>query len=238
MDDKEGHPQDGLWKRYKWLLISVGGFLVVVLVTAWAFGITGNEQTTSLAQIADGEAGSVASGESVLVTGPDGRVIPASDANGGASGTSGSGDSGTSDGSGAPESFPPGDPGDGDAPGTEQPPPAPPGAVMAVRVMFWNDTGSNSPKGCEIIIDGETWTPDADSASDSDTMGGLAYDEVLELVVLPNGPGGDRFEVPVEFTSVMDPGSDRDAIHVEISDGQVRVIGNAVENFDVTFERS
>ena len=91
---------------------------------------------------------------------------------------------------------------------------------------------------CEIIIDGNAWAPDTDSASDSDAIDGLAYDKVLNLVVLPNGSGGDRFEIPVKFTSVMEPGSDRDAIHVEISDGKVRVIGNAVENFDVRFERS
>ena len=223
--------QEGV-KKYKWLLISIGGFVLVVLMTAWAFGISGSENTTSLADIADGEAGTVPSGDAALVTDSDGRVVPASGTN---EGTSDSGGSGGSD-SDAPGIAPP--VGDGDGSSAVDPPPAPPGAVMTVRVMFWNDTSSNSAKGCEIIIEGNSWAPDADSASDSGAIDGLAYDKVLDLVVLPNGLGGDRFEVPVKFTSVMDPGSERDAIHVEVSDGEVRVIGNAVENFDVRFERS
>ena len=223
--------QEGV-KKYKWLLISIGGFVLVALMTAWAFGISGNESATSLAGIADGEAGTVPSDDAALVTDSDGRVVPASDTNGDTSGSSGSGGSDSD----APGIVPPA--GDGDGSSATDPPPAPPGAVMTVRIMFWNDTNSNSAKGCEVIIDGNAWVPDTDSASDAGAIDGLAYDNTLDLVVLPNGSGGDRFEVPVKFTSVMDPGSERDAIHVEVSDGEVRVIGNAVENFDVRFERS
>ena len=110
--------------------------------------------------------------------------------------------------------------------------------VMDVKIMFWNDTDSNDTDGCIVSIGDSSWEPDTSGDSDTGTIAGLGYDEPLAMVVRPSGAGGPEFTVDVTFTSIMEPGSEQDAIHVEISDARVRIIGNAVDNFDVVFDRA
>jgi hypothetical protein len=213
-------------KQYKWWV--AGGALVIAALLAFlAFGGgAADENTASLDGVPEGEVEGVAAGESALVVDENGRVISVSEGN--ATGSSGSGASG----SGAEDANPPIQPDP-----VDPPPPAPEGAVMDVVVLFWNDTVDAAPEGAVVSLAGESYAPDTGGDSDEGKLEGLAFDTELELVIEPDGPGGARFVVPVTFTSVMESGSERDAIHVEISDAQVRVIGNAVENFDHRFDR-
>jgi hypothetical protein len=219
-------------KQYKWWV--AGGVLVIAALLAFfAFGGgSADEDTASLEGVPEGEVEGVITGEGALVVDENGRVIAVSEGGAAGSEAGGSGASG-SEGSGAEDANPPITP----DPVPDPPPPAPEGAVMDVVILFWNDTADAAPEGAVVSLAGESYAPDTGGESDSGTLEGLAYDTELELVIEPDGPGGARFAVPVMFTSVMEPGSERDAIHVEISDAQVRVIGNAVENFDHRFDR-
>ncbi|MDA3936097.1 MAG: hypothetical protein PF636_04420, partial [Actinomycetota bacterium] len=106
-----------------------------------------------------------------------------------------------------------------------------------LRILWWNDTSSKSPAGAMISIGDSVWAPDPDADSARGLLADVLVDDTLTLVVLPDGESGARIEVPILITSDMDPTSDIDAIHVEVSDSSVRVLGNAVDNFDVTFDR-
>lgn len=124
---------------------------------------------------------------------------------------------------------------------TPKTPPAPPtGAsakTMTVRVRFWNDTIAKRPNGIRILVGTATYSPDASAKSTTGSLRDLRVSVPLELVVLPDGPGGKRITVPFTLTPQMLADSDQDAIHIEVTDTTVRVLGNAVQNFDVTLPR-
>lgn len=112
-----------------------------------------------------------------------------------------------------------------------------PVAGMKVRVLWWNDTEAKPADGFEIVCGTASVKPDTGTKSGTGTVGPLTVGAKLLLVVYPDGRSGKRIAVPFTLTKIMEPDSDVDAIHVEVSDTSVRVLGNAVEGFDRTFPR-
>lgn len=128
--------------------------------------------------------------------------------------------------------------------GGAQPKPEPKPAVVVsadkgvpLKVMWWNDTVDRLPEGFEVVYAGQSFKPDSGKQRDSGSIGPCPYDTTVTLLVYPDGRGGPKFVVPITATKVMQANSERDAIHVQVSDGSVRVLGNAVDNFEQTFNR-
>lgn len=110
--------------------------------------------------------------------------------------------------------------------------------TMTVKILWWNDTQARKPVGTVISIGDARWKPDVTALQDSGTLSGLPFGKQLTLVVFPDGPLGKKISVPVMFDEkTMKPNSDQDAIHVEIRDNAVKVLGNPVSNFEVVTPR-
>lgn len=126
-------------------------------------------------------------------------------------------------------------------PGTKNPtstPTTPVTKTMTVKILWWNDTQSRKPVGTIISIGDARWKPDVTALQDSGTLAGLPFGKQLTIVVYPDGPLGKKVSVPVMFDEkTMKPNSDQDAIHVEIRDTAVKVLGNPVNNFEVITPR-
>jgi len=151
----------------------------------------------------------------------------------------------------APGGAAPGTPAPGNAtPGNATPgnaTPAKPGTVpgatpvaasgMKVRIVFWNDTSAKAPTGCEVVLGTYSYKPNTSGKTAVGSLGPAPFFKKVELVVYPTGRGGKRFAVPLTLTPDMKPNSEQDAIHIAVSDSRVRVLGNAVFNFDQIFVR-
>ena len=107
---------------------------------------------------------------------------------------------------------------------------------MMVRILFWNET-SAALANCEIVVGASSYKPNTAGEAARGTIGPLALNKTLSLLVYPNGRSGKRLVVPFTLTPDMLPDSEQDAIHVAVSDSSVRVLGNAVSNFDQSFAR-
>jgi len=147
------------------------------------------------------------------------------------------GTSGSSDDDGADPSSP------APAPGTDDPnddngTTAQPGATMSLMILLWNDTQSKAPGDLEVAVGAVKWVPaDSSLANQTGSLKGLAVGQKLQLEVYPDGRSGKKILVPILLTKDMRSGSEADAVHVEVKDGTVRVLGTPVENFDVSVER-
>ena len=106
-----------------------------------------------------------------------------------------------------------------------------------LRVIWWNDTVDTASTGAHVSMGYAVWDPDTDADSVRGLLKDVEVGQIVMLVVFPDGPDGIRIEVPLLLTPDMNPASDEDAVHVEVSDASVRVLGNPVDNFDVTFDR-
>lgn len=116
--------------------------------------------------------------------------------------------------------------------------PAVPGQSMDLKILLWNDTDTKAPDGLEIAIGSVKWAPaDPTLKSQSGELGAVAIGKVLDLEVYPDGRRGKKITVKIKLTAEMRSGSEADAVHVEVRDTQVRVLGTPVENFDVTVDR-
>lgn len=108
---------------------------------------------------------------------------------------------------------------------------------IRVRVTWWNDTVNKKPTGCEIVLGSSAFKPDISQKKVVGAVGPAETDKPLELVVYPDGRSGKKVVVPIQLTRDMQPESEQDAIHVAVSDTEVRVLGSPVDNFDRTFPR-
>ena len=109
---------------------------------------------------------------------------------------------------------------------------------MNVRIIFWNDTTAKArPTGCEIVSGTSSYKPNTAVKFSRGSIGLAPFRKKLELTVYPTGRSGKKFVVPFTVTPDMLPNSEQDAIHVAVSDSSVRVLGNAVFNFDQIFAR-
>jgi len=108
---------------------------------------------------------------------------------------------------------------------------------MKVRLVFWNDTSSKPLKGTEIVAGASSFKPRTTSKNVRGATAALPYGKVVQLVVYPDGRSGKKIIVPVMVSKDMLPNSDQDAIHIAISDGSVRILGNPVNSVDQTVPR-
>jgi len=117
-------------------------------------------------------------------------------------------------------------------------PPATPGVTMDLRILLWNDTDAKAPKNLEVAVGSVKWVL-ADNSVPSVTgeLAALAVGKKLSLEVYPDGRSGKKIVVPILLSKDMRSGSEADAVHVEIKDDRVRVLGTPVENFDTSVER-
>ena len=147
------------------------------------------------------------------------------------------GTAGSADDDGADPSSPPPTPGSDD-PNDDNGTSTQPGATMSLMVLLWNDTQSKAPGDLEVAVGAVKWVPsDSSLANQAGSLKGLAVGQKLQLEVYPDGRSGNKILVPILLTKDMRSGSEADAVHVEVKDGSVRVLGTPVENFDVSVER-
>lgn len=157
------------------------------------------------------------------------------------SGTGGTGSGGTQSG-GSTGGKPSAGKGGTTSPGTTSPgspTPAAPGTAasgMNVRVLWWNDTVDKPVASPEIVFNSASFKPKA-GKSDIGSIGPAKPGDQLKFTVYPNGRTGKAITVDFEVTADMLSDSDIDAVHVEVSDTQVRVLGNPIPNFVQAFPR-
>lgn len=143
----------------------------------------------------------------------------------------GGSDSSNDDGSGDP-----GGPDDGTPP-PDDGKPSDQGKTAVVEILWWNDTKNKAPEGCEVLFGTSSFKPSPGKDSAVGSVSGVPVGTPSQLTIYPDGRGGKKLVVPFTFDSSMKPDSERDAIHVEISDTRVRVLGNPINGFDQSFDR-
>jgi len=109
-------------------------------------------------------------------------------------------------------------------------------APKTIRVNWWNDTSANSPKNPAISFNGKTIKPKA-GKSDVMTIGPCPVGKELKLTIYPDGTSGRKLVATFRVDASMVANSDQDAIHIEVRDERVRVLGNPIPNFEESFER-
>lgn len=105
-----------------------------------------------------------------------------------------------------------------------------------IRILWWNDTVDKPVASPEIVFGGKSYRPKA-GKSDVGAIGPAKPGDQLTFSVYPDGRSGKSVPVRFEVTAEMLSNSDIDAIHVEVSDAQVRVLGNPIPNFVQAFSR-
>lgn len=225
-----------LWsnKTSRFAIVSVS--TLVVLGAVWAvLGATGTAPSWMPTPFDTADGGATGSSGTQSAVGEEPAPLrPAS--TGGAAAGDGSGTS-TDDGAGTDDGATTDDPA-GDDPAGDDAAGDDAGDRMTLRILWWNDTEKVAPIGFEVAVGTVTWSPaDAKAESGVGSLSGLEYGRELSLVVYPDGPSGTRVTVPILLTDDMVSNSDSDAVHVEVRDDTVRVLGTPVKNFDVTYDR-
>ena len=109
---------------------------------------------------------------------------------------------------------------------------------FTLRVMWWNDTVSRAPEGFRIELAGGFWEPsEHGSEHEVGRVEGVPAAGAVDLVVFPDGEEGARIVVPVQLDGAMVSDSEEDAIHIEVTDEQVRIVGTPLLDFDVVESR-
>lgn len=105
-----------------------------------------------------------------------------------------------------------------------------------VIIKFWNDTAAEPPMKVVISADGASWKPNLAERSDVGKLGPVTLNKQIALTIYPDGPSGKAIQVPIKLDTVMDS-NDVDAVHVEVRDDGLRVLGNPVVDVEVTASR-
>lgn len=119
--------------------------------------------------------------------------------------------------------------------GTAQTKPA--GSSVYLKVFWWNDTERRRPEQTIVSWTGGTWRPNPDKKSEVTTIGPFPVGQTLKLTVYPDGTDGTARVVTFVVRKTLISASARDAIHIELRDEALRVLGNAVANFEHDFVR-
>ncbi len=109
-------------------------------------------------------------------------------------------------------------------------------AAKLIRIKWWNDTQAVPPKNPVIEFGGKRVTLKA-GKSDTLAIGPCPVGEDLTFAIYPDGTAGKRIVATFRVEARMIADSEQDAIHVEVRDDRVRVLGNPIPNFERTFER-
>lgn len=120
-----------------------------------------------------------------------------------------------------------------------EPTPAPqPAQTVPLRVALWDDTDTRSAPGFELWVRGHgSWYPDLSSGGDAKVLGEFPVDALQDLFLYPDGRNGRELVVQFRMTADMIGGSDRDTLMVRVDDGSVEVVGTAIPETSVMFER-
>jgi len=105
-----------------------------------------------------------------------------------------------------------------------------------LKILWWNDTVNRAPSNAEIVFAGKSYKPAA-GKSDSGSIGPCPMGKQLQLVIYPDGRKGAKLIAKFTVDSQMVANSETDAIHVEVRDTGVRVLGNPITNFVQSFSR-
>lgn len=105
-----------------------------------------------------------------------------------------------------------------------------------IKILWWNDAAAQAPTNPEVVFGGKSYRPKP-GTNDSGRIGPCPVGEPLELTVYPDGRSGAKLVVKFLVEEHMTSNSDTDAIHVEVQDTTVRVLGNPVVNFAQSFTR-
>ena len=167
----------------------------------------------------------VASGGATSVANP--KATDSSNDVAAGSGSSGTGTSGSSKTGGTSS----GGSGSGGSSGTQSS-----AAGTRIKILWWNDTVNRAPSNAEIVFAGKSYKPAA-GKSDSGSIGPCPLGKPLQLVIYPDGRRGAKLIAKFTVDSQMVANSETDAIHVEVRDTGVRVLGNPVSNFVQSFSR-
>lgn len=197
--------------------VAVVGLLIVSAVAMAVAGSKGNDKAAE--QSPDGTT----QGQSVVTSSQGTSEISTSTAGKATTPGESSPDGGSTDGE-APASDATNDGSDPDE-GTD-----PKDGTGTVVVKFWNDSSSKS-NDLEVRIGDAEWAPGR-GTSNATKLGPIPLSKTVDLTVYPEGEDGGSFIVPIVVTAAMS-GLDRDAIHVELRDAEVRVLGNPVVGFEV-----
>jgi hypothetical protein len=106
---------------------------------------------------------------------------------------------------------------------------------MQIQLIWWNDTKSKPTASWQIVYGSTIIKPSG--ATGKAAFGPIPFNKSAELVIYPDGPKGKKIVAPFTVTADMQPNSEQDAIHVEVSDSGVRVLGNPMHNVDQTYPR-
>lgn len=109
-------------------------------------------------------------------------------------------------------------------------------AAKLIRIKWWNDTQAVPPKNPVIEFGGKRVRPKA-GKSDTLAIGPCPVGRDLTFAIYPDGTAGKRIVATFRVEARMIADSEQDAIHVEVRDDRVRVLGNPIPNFERTFER-
>lgn len=105
-----------------------------------------------------------------------------------------------------------------------------------VIIKYWNDTVSKAPAGLEIVAGDAVFKPKARVSSEVGRLGPIPLGKTMDLVVYPDGRKGSKVTVSIMVAEDMDA-NDVDAIHVEIRDDKVRILGNPLVRAEVVASR-
>lgn len=104
-----------------------------------------------------------------------------------------------------------------------------------VVIKYWNDTVSNAP-ALEVAVGEASWKPKSRVPSEAGRLGPIPLGRIVDLLVYPDGRKGSRISVSIKVDPEMDS-KDVDAIHVEVRDDKVRVLGNPLVKSEITAQR-
>lgn len=111
-------------------------------------------------------------------------------------------------------------------------------ATFKLRVFWWNDTKARPAHSFELGWGSNgSWKADGTKSSQVTEIGPFPTGVRFELGVFPSGTSGDGWAAPLYISPQMISASDQDALHVEITDDGMKVLGNPVQNFEVDFPR-
>lgn len=104
-----------------------------------------------------------------------------------------------------------------------------------IIIKYWNDTVSREPN-LVVVAGNASWRPRKGVASEQGKLGPVPIGRTIDLLVYPDGTNGTSVVVPVLLTERMSS-NELDAIHIEVRDSRVRILGNPVEQADIVVAR-
>ena len=115
-------------------------------------------------------------------------------------------------------------------------------ANLSLKLVVWDDTTYRPATNLEIWTKGlGSYFPDLTYGGDDTVVGPYPVGGSFDLFIYPDGrpesTGGKEIKVTIITNNKMISESDRDAIHVDVSDAKVVVTNTGIEGIEKEFER-